>query len=164
MGLASSRVIGCGAAVVVAGLTAATALAVPPPPTSSFAGSTTQTKLKHHRVQITTDANGRVSTMKIAWEAKCKHKGKFWTAPETDLNGGTAGFPQNGDVFHSAGSYTAAGGGGITGFITVATSGAFTDNDHAHGLWSAKVTVKRKGKTIDKCKVSKLKWKVARTA
>jgi hypothetical protein len=158
-----SRVIGCGATVVVAGLMAATALAVTPPPSSSFAGSTAQTKLKHHGVQITTDANGHVSAMKIAWQAKCKHKGKFWTEPETDINGGTAGFPQNGDVFHSAGSYT-AGGGGITGLITVAASGAFTDNDHAHGLWSAKVTVKRKGKTIDKCKVSKLKWKVARTA
>lgn len=157
------RWIASGLTVVVAALAAASASAVAPPPSSSFAGSTGQTRIKDHSVRITTDANGHVSTMNIGWRAKCRKKGFFWSTV-TAIDGGKDGLAQKGDVFHLKGSYTGYPGGGVKGLITVVTNGSFTDNDHAHGLWSAYVTVKRKGKTIDKCKVEKVKWNVQRAA
>jgi hypothetical protein len=157
------RWIGCGVIAVVAAIAAASASAVAPPPSSSFAGSTGQTKVKDHSVRITTDANSHVSTMNVGWRAKCRKKGFFWSTV-TAIDGGKDGLAQKGDVFHFKGSYTSNASGGVKGLITVVTSGSFTDNDHAHGLWSAYVTVKRKGKTIDKCKVEKVNWKVKRAA
>jgi hypothetical protein len=157
------RWIGCGVTVVVAALAAGSASAVPPPANGSFDGSTAQTRIKDHSARVTTDANGHVSTMKVGWRAKCKKKGFFWSTV-TAIDGGKDGLAQNGDKFHFKGSYTGYPGGGVKGLITVVTSGSFTDNDHAHGLWSAYVTVKRKGKAIDKCKVENVKWKVKRAA
>jgi hypothetical protein len=157
------RWIGCGMTVVVAALAAASAYAVPPPPSGSFSGSTAQTRIKNHRVRITTDANGHVSKMKVGWRAKCRKKGFVWDS-ETAIDGGPKGLAQKGDTFHFKGSYASNSGGGTRGLVTVVGSGAFSDNDHAQGLWSAYVTVKRKGKTIDRCKAEKVKWKVKRSA
>jgi hypothetical protein len=161
--VSKTRAMAITATTVAAGLTAATALAVPPPASSSFAGKTSQTKIAHHDVFVDTDANGHVSRVRIEWRAKCKSKGKFWTA-RTQVNGGSAGLPQNGDVFHDSGSYTGDAGGGVKGKVTLSLKGQFTDTDHAKGTWNAKVTVKRRGKVIDRCKTPTIKWKVARTA
>ena len=160
--VSKSRSIAVAATTLVAGLTAATALAVPPPPDGSFKGKTNQTKAKHRTVTIQTDANSHVSTMTVAWRAKCNRKGFFWSA-ETRIRGGDDGVPQTGDVFHQAGSYTSHPGGGITGRVTISMRGQFTDQDNANGTWTAKVTVRKKGKTLDKCKTGLVKWKVART-
>jgi hypothetical protein len=159
-----SRAIAVTATTVVAGLTAATALAVPPPPSSSFAGKTNQTKIKDHGVTLDTDANSHVSRLTLGWRAKCKKKGKFWTA-NTVVNGGPSGIPQTGDVFHESGSYTGnTGDPSIKGKVSISFQGQFVDTDHANGTWNAKVVVKKNGKTIDKCKSPTIKWKVARSS
>jgi hypothetical protein len=159
-----SGAIAVAATSLVASLTAATALAVPPPPSSTFKGKTNQPKAPSHRVRVTTDANGHVSGMLVGWRAKCKGKGIHWDG-ETSVTGGTNGLPQNGDVFINNGSYTGHASHGITGKITIASKGQFTDNDHANGTWSAKVIVmNKKGKKIDKCKSPKIKWSVKRVA
>jgi hypothetical protein len=148
--------------LAVAGGSAAAALAVAPPPSSKFAGKTNQPKAKYHKVHIKTDANGHVSVLSVGWRAPCQKKGIFWST-ETKITGGTAGLPQNGDVFHQAGSYTGTTKNGVTGKITIATQGKFIDAQHAKGTWQAKVTVKNaKGKTIDRCKVSDITWKAKR--
>ena len=159
--VSKSRASAALAALATSGLTVATAVAVPPPPNSSFSGQTNQTKASDHGVTLATDANGHVSTMSLGWRAKCRKKGIFWTA-NTQVNGGSNGLAQNGDVFSDNGGYTGHAGRGITGIITVALHGQFTDSDHANGIWKAKVTVKKKGKTIDKCKTPAIKWSVAR--
>jgi hypothetical protein len=160
--LSKSRLTAGAATTAVAAVTAAVALAVPPPPSGTFTGTTSQTKLKEHNISLTTDANGHVASATINWQAKCKKKGKFWTA-KTTINGGSDGFAQTGDVFQQRGSYTGKVGGGIKGVVTATISGSFTDNDNASGRWSAKVTVKRKHKVIDRCKLTKLKWHATRT-
>jgi hypothetical protein len=160
--VSKSRALAATATTVVAGLTAATALAVAPPPDSTFAGKTNQTKAKNRKVTLVTDANSHVKTMTLGWRAQCRKKGIFWRAT-TRINGGSDGIPQTGDVFHDAGTYTSDAGGGITGRVTIAMKGQFTDNDHANGTWKAKVTVKKNGNVIDKCKTSTIKWKVTRT-
>jgi hypothetical protein len=159
-----SRAIAVTATTVAAGLAAATALAVPPPASSSFAGKTNQTKIHDHGVTLDTDANGHVSRITLGWQAKCKQKGKFWTA-NTVVNGGATGIPQTGDVFHELGSYTGnTGDPSIKGKVSISLKGQFSDADHAAGTWNAKVIVKKKGKTIDKCKSPTIKWKVARSS
>jgi hypothetical protein len=157
-----TRVIAVSAALAVAGGSAAVALAVAPPPSSKFKGVTSQLKAKYHKVHITTDANGHVSVIRVGWLAPCRKKGKSWKS-ETKISGGSAGLPQNGDVFHQAGSYTGTTSNGVTGKITIAMQGRFTDRRHAKGTWQAKVTVKNaKGKTIDRCKVTNITWKAKR--
>ena len=159
--LSKSRLTAGAATTAVAAVTAAVALAVPPPPSGTFAGTTSQTKLKEHNISLTTDANGHVASATINWQAKCKKKGKFWTAT-TVVNGGSDGLQQNGDVFIRKGSYTGNAGGGIKGKVTVNLQGAFTDNDNAKGTWSTKVVVRKKGKKIDSCKTPKITWSVTR--
>jgi hypothetical protein len=149
------------AMAMAASLSAATAVAVPPPPSSSFSGSTNQTKAPQHDVTLDTDANGHVSVMNIDWRAKCKKKGIFWTA-KTRINGGSAGFKQNGDAFGQGGTYTSKAGGGVKGTVTATAKGSFVDADHATGTWTAKVVVRKKGKKIDKCQTGTVKWTVAR--
>ena len=146
---------------VAAGMAAAVAMAVPPPPSSSFSGNTSQTRAPNHTVTLQTDANGHVSQMTIDWRANCKKKGIYWTAT-TQLNGGTAGLPQNGDVFKDAGSYTGNAGNGIKGKVTIKMQGQFSDNDNASGTWTAKVTVRKKGKKIDFCKTPAVTWSAVR--
>lgn len=149
-------------ATVAAGLSATTALAVPPPPGGTFTGTTNQPKAKYHKTKVVTDANGRVSEVSVGWRAPCRKKGVFWST-ETKISGGSSGLPQTGEVFHQAGSYTGNAGGGIKGRITISMNGKFADNDNVFGTWNAKVTVKnKKGKTIDKCKVTGIKWKASR--
>jgi hypothetical protein len=160
--VSKSGAIAAAATSVVASLTAATALAVPPPPSSTFKGVTSQLKSKRHKVTIVTDANGHVSKMNLGWRAQCKKKGIFWST-QTAVTGGSSGVPQNGDIFHQAGTYTGNAGGGVTGQITVSFAGQFTDNDHANGSWKSKVTVMKNGKVIDRCKSGKITWSVART-
>jgi hypothetical protein len=153
-----------GTAAIVAGITASGAMAVPPPPSSIFQGLTSQ-KIQGRNVQVETDANSHVSRVVIEWRAKCKVKGRFWTAT-TSARNGTSGLPQTGDVFRKKGSYTSDAGGGIKGRVTIALRGAFTDADHANGTWSASVVVRKKGKKIDSCKTPKkpVTWSVARSA
>ncbi|MEA2469506.1 MAG: hypothetical protein QOE38_504, partial [Thermoleophilaceae bacterium] len=104
------------------------------------------------------------SRLTLGWQAKCKQKGKFWTA-NTVVNGGATGIPQTGDVFHELGSYTGnTGDPSIKGKVSISLKGQFSDADHAAGTWNAKVIVKKKGKTIDKCKSPTVKWKVTRSA
>src|SRR3954466_8806437 len=98
--------------VAGAGATATTALAVPPPPSSQFEGDTSQTKIEDHSVKLQTNPNGRVGLVGIGWRAKCKVKGKFWSA-NTRVSGGADGLTQNGDVFGVKGSYSSNAGGGI---------------------------------------------------
>jgi hypothetical protein len=161
--LTKTRAIAATATTAVAALTAATALAVPPPPSSTFKGKTNQPKAKYHKTKVVTDANGHVSVVSVGWRAPCRKKGIFWST-ETKITGGDAGVPQTGEVFHEAGTYTGHAGAGVTGVITISMKGRFSDNDHVFGTWSAKVTVKKKGKTIDKCKQSGIKWKASRVA
>jgi hypothetical protein len=156
-----TRAIAVAAATGVASLTAATALAVPPPPSSTFKGVTNQPKAKYHKVKVVTDANGHVSVLSVGWRAPCRKKGVFWSS-DTKITGGSNGLPQTGDVFHTSGSYTTSAGKGVKGVITISTKGSFSDNDHVFGTWNAKVTVKKKGKTIDKCKQTGIKWKAER--
>ena len=152
------------ATVALAGVSAAAALAVPPPPSSHFKGKTSQAAAKNHRVRLATDAAGRVSKVSLGWQAQCRKKGVFWKA-ETSIKSGSSGLPMDGDVFHQAGSYTSNAGGGITGKVTISMKGHFVDRNHAKGSWNAKVTVMNAdGKVIDKCKVTGITWKVARTA
>jgi hypothetical protein len=158
-----TRAIAATATMAVAGVGAAAAMAVPPPPDSHFAGQTNQPRAKYHAVNIDTDTSGHVSEISVGWRAPCRKKGVFWST-ETRITGGTTGLPQNGDVFHQAGSYTGHTSNGVTGRITISMKGHFVDNDHAKGTWAAKVTVKNKrGKVIDKCKVSNIKWRAARS-
>ena len=147
---------------IVAGATAAVAVAVPPPPSSQLTGDTSQTAIRHHGVEVDTDAAGHVSPVYIQWQAKCKAKGKFWTSTTKIAN--KNGIPQQGDVFKLTHSYTANAGGGIKGRITFKLAGQFTDNDNANGTWSAKVIVKRHGKKIDSCKTPRITWTAARAA
>jgi hypothetical protein len=156
-----SRAIAATATTVAAGLAAATALAVPPPPSSTFKGKTNQLKSKRHKVKVVTDANGHVSQLNVGWRAQCKKKGVFWST-ETQVTGGDAGVPQDGDVFHQAGTYTGHAGTGITGRITISFKGQFIDNDNVKGTWNAKVIVMKNGKKIDKCKQTGIKWKAQR--
>jgi hypothetical protein len=153
-------IAGTTAAALVAG-TAAVALAVPPPPSSTFQGSTTQTSIKKHGVQVETDSNARVSRVIIQWRATCKAKGKFWTST-TPVTNGQGGLAQSGDVFSRKRTYTANAGGGFKGKIKYALSGQFTDNDNASGTYSAKVVVKKNGKKIDSCKLPKITWTASR--
>src|SRR4051812_11113333 len=118
-------------AVAIVGATATTAMAVPPPPSSSFQGETSQSNIRDHAVAVDTDAGGHVSQVSIDWRAKCKVKGKFWTA-STTIGGGDAGLPQSGDVFSKKGSYTSNAGGGVKGRVTAALQGSFSDNDTAN--------------------------------
>ena len=156
-----------GAAVAVsgavAGMTAAAAMAVTPPPSGIFDGHTSQTQIGDNAVRVKTDANSHVSKFKIRWEAKCKVKGKYWTSRST-ISGGANGLPMKGDVFKKNKTYTADAGNGITGRITYAMKGHFTDNDHAVGTWNASVVVKRNGTKIDSCKTPNITWSVTRTA
>src|SRR4051812_36053487 len=156
-----TRAIAVAAATGVASLTAATALAVPPPPSSTFTGVTNQPKAKYHKVKVVTDANGHVSEISVGWRAQCRKKGVFWSS-DTRIRGGTTGLPQTGDVFHESGSYTTSAGNHVKGVITISMKGKFSDNDHVFGTWDAKVTVKKRGKTIDKCKQTGIKWKAER--
>jgi hypothetical protein len=153
-----------GTAAVVAGITATGAMAVPPPPSSIFKGQTSQ-KIQGHDIQVETDANSHVSRVVIEWRAKCKAKGKFWTAT-TSVRNGTKGLPQTGDVFRRKGSYTGNAGGGVKGRVTISLQGAFTDADHASGKWSASVVVRKNGKKIDSCKTPKkpITWSVTRAS
>src|SRR6059058_1367147 len=165
-GISQRGAAALGVSATVAGMTAVVAMAVPPPPSSSFEGSSSQTQLSDHLVRVKTDANGHVFRMRINWQAKCKVKGKYWTS-DTRIKAGPNGLPMNGDVFKKNKSYTADAGGGITGRITYAMKGHFTDNDHAVGTWTASVIVKRNGTKIDSCKTPTKKpitWSVARVA
>lgn len=155
-------IAGATAAAVVAG-TAAVALAVPPPPSGTFAGSTSQTKVKNHAVEVDTDANGHVAKVFVQWQAKCKAKGKFWTST-TKVSAGANGLPQAGDVFSYKHGYTAKAGGGFKGKITYSLAGQFSDTDNATGTWSAKVVVRKKGKKVDTCKLPKITWSATRSA
>jgi hypothetical protein len=154
------------AAVVVSGVTAASALAVPPPPDASFSGDTSQTSAENHAVSLKTDANGHVSEVSIDWRAKCKRKGVFWTAGTT-INAGPDGLPMQGDVFGDKGSYVSNASSKIKGKVSVTLAGQFSDENTASGNWRAKVTVfkKKHGKfrKYDKCKAS-ITWNATRDA
>jgi hypothetical protein len=158
-----TRATAATATTVLAALTAATALAVPPPPSGTFTGTTNQPTAKYHKTKVKTNASGRVSLVIVGWRAPCKKKGVFWDT-ETRITGGTTGLSQSGDVFHEAGSYTGHASGGVTGEITISMKGKFSDKNHVFGTWSAKVVVKKKGKTIDRCKKTGIKWKATRAA
>jgi hypothetical protein len=149
-------------AAVAAGVTAAGAAAVPPPPDSTFEGQTSQANIRNHGVRLTTDAEGRVTRFAIQWRGNCNAKGKFWTS--TSVVKAPDGLKQDGDVFSRKRSYLAHAGGGITGKIRYTLSGQFTDDDNANGTWAAKVTVRRDGKKIDKCRSPKVTWSAARSA
>lgn len=161
MGARRKAMAGAGLTAVVAGLTAASAVAVPPPPSSTFQGNTSQTNIKRHGVQVETDERSLVQRVFIQWRAKCKAKGKFWTST-TKVSRGSRGLPQNGDVFSYNHAYTGNVGGGIKGRIKYRLRGSFSDNDNAAGTWSAKVIVKRNGKKIDSCKLKQITWTASR--
>ena len=149
------------AAGVAAGIAAGGAAAVAPPPGGTFFGETSQTAVTNHSVEVDTNASSRVQRVYVQWQAKCKAKGKFWTST-TKVSNGSKGLFQNGDVFQRKHSYTGDAGGGITGRITYALKGHFTDNDHAKGTWTAQVVVRSKGKKIDSCNTPKITWSVTR--
>jgi hypothetical protein len=153
------------ATVAVAGVTAASAFAVPPPPDGSFSGNTSQTSAANHAVDLKTDANGHVSEFSIDWKAKCKRKGISWTAGTT-ITPGPDGLAMNGEVFGDDGGYSSKASPKIKGKVTISLRGQFTDNDNANGTWNAKVVVfkknkKGKFKKHDKCKAS-ITWSATR--
>jgi hypothetical protein len=155
------RAIAVTATTAVVGLTAATAIAVPPPPSSTFTGTTNQTHAKYRTTRVVTNAAGRVKVVSVGWRAPCRKKGVVWDTA-TKISSRKGGLPQNGEVFHQSGSYTGHPGGGVTGLITISMKGRFSDNDHVFGTWNAKVTVKKNGKVIDRCKKTGIKWKAER--
>ena len=154
------------ATVLVAGATATSAWAVPPPPDSTFSGDTSQTNVKNHQVDIQTDSNGHVSAFAIDWRAKCKRKGKSWTAGTTIQPGGD-GLQMDGEIFGADGSYNSKVNRKIKGVVTVSLRGTFVDNDNAQGTWKASVKVLKKNKKgkfkkFDSCKAD-ITWSAART-
>ena len=152
------RVVLIAGGVAVVGLTAAGAGAsVPPPASGTFEGNTSQTNIPKHGVQVKTNAGGKVQRVIVQWRAKCASKGKFWTST-TVVRGGSAGLPQNGDVFSAQRGYTGNAGGGIKGKIKYKLSGQFVNDGNAEGTWSARVVVKRNGRKIDTCKLKQITW------
>jgi hypothetical protein len=134
----------------VAGLLAATALAVTPTK-GVYTGASDQVRVADHGVKLRVDKHHKVAHFEIGWRAKCDRKGKFWTAgtqidnPKNDGNG----------VFHDHGSYTSQTANGFTGDITLTLNGHFTDKTHAQGSWKATVKVyNSKHKKVDNCAVS----------
>lgn len=149
-------------ALVVAGVTAPVALAVPPPPDGTFTGETAQAKAKSRAVEIKTDSAGQIEEFGIEWRAKCERKRRSWTAGTSITSGG---IELQGDVFGADGSYVSRpeGAPGIKGKVTVSMRGSFSDENTADGTWKATVKVKRRGKRIDTCK-AKTTWSVQRAA
>jgi hypothetical protein len=139
-------------ALVVAGVTAPMAMAVPPPPDGTFSGETAQANAEQRAVDLSTDSEGQIADFSIDWRAKCKRKGRFWTAG-TNIGGGA--IELQGEVFGADGSYKSpVEGTKIKGKVTVSLRGTFDDENTASGTWKAKVKVFRRGKRIDTCKVN----------
>jgi hypothetical protein len=152
------------ATVLVAGVGATSAVAVPPPPDGQFSGESSQ-NIRRHKVKIVTDSAGQISKFSIGWEAKCKKKGQFWTTG-TVVNAGAISL--DGDVFSAGGGYKSDDPGGIRGKVKVSLSGSFSDESTASGTWSAKVTVFKKNRhgkyrKIDKCKTGPVDWTASST-
>jgi hypothetical protein len=142
----------------VAGVGAGGAMAVPPPPDGSFSGQTAQENARDRRVHLSTDANGQISQFAIEWRAKCKRKGRFWSAG-TAVRG--RAIELQGETFSADGSYEGRVNRKVTGTVTATMRGSFTDDDHAVGTWEAKVVVRKNGRKIDKCKADTT-WAVER--
>jgi hypothetical protein len=133
----------------VAGLLAATALAVTPTK-GVYTGASDQVKVQDHGVTLRVDRHHKVVHFEIGWRARCDRPGKFWTAgtqidnPVNDGNG----------VFHDHGSYTSHTANGFNGDITLTLKGHFTDKTHAQGSWKANVKVyNAQHKKVDNCAV-----------
>lgn len=149
---------GAIAALLVTGVGAGSAMAVPPPPDGSFVGETAQENARDRRVQLRTDANGQVSQFGIVWRAKCNRKGRFWSAG-TAVRG--RAIELDGETFTAEGSYEDRVNRKVTGTVTVSMRGSFTDENTATGTWKAKVVVRKNGKKIDTCRANTT-WTVER--
>ena len=139
-----------GGTAALAGLLAATALAVTPN-RGVYTGASDQVKLADHGVKLRVDKNHKVVHFEIGWRAKCQKPDKFWTAG-TQIDNPTN---QAGGVFKDRGSYTSKTSSGFTGDDTETLNGHFTDKTHAQGSWKANVKVYNKNnKKVDTCSVS----------
>ena len=161
----SKRGATTAAIAIVAGATATTAVAVPPPPSANFKGSTSQTKEKDHGAQLTTNANGRVLRAYLEWTANRCDKGVAWRQHQP-IKRGSKGLAMKHGVFHRKGTFSAKpkGAPGITGKVSYAFKGHFTDKRHAKGTFTATVRVFRDGDRIDTCRTPKkpIRWHVKR--
>jgi hypothetical protein len=139
-----------GGTAALAGVLAATALAVTPTK-GVYTGASDQVKLADHAVKLRVNKNHKVVHFEIGWRAKCSKPGKFWTAGTQIDNPAN----ESGGAFHDHGSYTSKTSSGFTGDVTITLNGHFTDKTHAQGSWKANVKVyNSNNKKVDTCSVS----------
>ncbi len=129
------------------------AVAVTPPPSSTFNGSTNQTRAPRHELVLRTNTAGKIARLQIGWKANCRQPGAFWSG-ETVATFGQGGLPTAGGKFHAAGSYVRRLSNGISGKISIQLQGEFTSKRHVQGKFSAQVKVMRAGRQIDACSMS----------
>jgi len=154
------------AVLVPATLVPAAALAQeePPPGPERFEGRTQQRRT----VTVGTGADGLVRSVEMAWVGSCRRAFVYRTTTRR-----VPPFVQSTEErFRDNGSYRERSRGGIVATIAVTISGVHVEpaedrptTERWRGTFRATVTVRRRGRVIDRCRTRSIRWSASlRTA
>jgi hypothetical protein len=127
------------------------------PASASAATWKGKTKQGRKAVVVTDDANGFVSRAKIGWKATCgdgAYTSRTTFVPPFDVSTATS--------FEDTGSYSAHPDGYRAWTTTTVSGRYFPRVDRWRGRLDVKVRVRKNGKLVDTCRLTKLKWSVGR--